>query len=111
MNFAKHDLGKSLPLRLKIWNRSRPDTAATRHTKRARSQQTSCARASGCRFWRRARERTVVVRPPDSCPVRVYMGAERASHTAFPRSAFGGTVAYHRSLAPPCSLIRNRDTR
>eukprot|EP00964_Phaeocystis_antarctica_P009569 scaffold5203_cov60-Phaeocystis_antarctica.AAC.1 len=27
--------------------------------------------------------------------------AERASHTAFPRSAFGGTVASHRSFAPP----------
>eukprot|EP00964_Phaeocystis_antarctica_P126235 scaffold89972_cov71-Phaeocystis_antarctica.AAC.2 len=24
-----------------------------------------------------------------------------ASHTAFPRSAFGGTVASHRSFAPP----------
>eukprot|EP00964_Phaeocystis_antarctica_P048917 scaffold28336_cov69-Phaeocystis_antarctica.AAC.4 len=27
------------------------------------------------------------------------------------RSAFGGTAASYRSFAPPCSLIRNRDTR
>ena len=33
----------------------------------------------------------------------------RASHTAFPRSAFGGTVASYRP-PPPCSPIRNRDT-